>query len=83
LSSNFILNNTERKDQFEIFPFVHGFSNLLKENDPFESIKFPDVCPNEVMVGDTSHYDFSMVAGEFIEVYQNQARKCLISCNLL
>ena len=75
LSSNFILNATEHKDQFEIFPYLHSFSNIIKENDPFTPVKIPDVCPNEVMVGDVTNYDFSMVAGEFIEVYQNQARK--------
>ena len=45
-------------------------------------MKIPDVCPNEVMVGDPTNYDFSMVAGEFIEVYQNQPKKwdCIVTC---
>jgi carnosine N-methyltransferase len=31
LSSNFILNIVEHKEQFELFPFIHCFSNLKKD----------------------------------------------------
>lgn len=37
-------------------------------------IKIPDICPNEVMT-DPSIYDFSMVAGEFIDAYGKQKGK--------
>lgn len=79
LASNFILNQTDHKEQFEVFPFIHCFSNLKTEEQAFKKIKIPDICPSnsficpymnidEAMTSDKT-YDFSMVAGEFVEVY--------------
>ncbi len=68
LASNFILNQTKKKEQYEVYPFIHCFSNLKTEDQAFMKVKIPDVCPNEVMTGD-KEYDFSMVAGEFVDVY--------------
>ena len=47
-------------------------------------VKIPDVCPNEVMRGD-KQYDFSMVAGEFVEVYSKQVGTwdCIVTCFFL
>lgn len=49
-------------------------------------MKIPDVCPNEAMKGDTT-YDFSMVAGEFVEVYGKQEQEgtwdCVVTCFFL
>ena len=69
LPSNFILNQTESAEQFEIYPFIHCFSNLRKVENAFQKIMVPDVCPNQVFVHDHSQFDFSMTAGEFIDVY--------------
>ena len=80
LSSNFVLNYTTKSDQYEVYPFLHCFSNLKTEEQAFTKIKFPDVCPSkctsvnhldEVMKSD-KEYEFSMVAGEFVEVYGKQ-----------
>lgn len=77
LASNFVLNQSDRKEQFELYPFIHNFSNLKREDQAFLKIKVPDICPSklefinfldEAMTRD-KEYDFSMVAGEFIEVY--------------
>ena len=69
LASNFILNSSQRSDQFQLFPFIHNWSNLKRSEQAFQPISVPDVCPNEHLSATES--DFSMVAGEFIEVYQN------------
>ncbi len=48
LASNFILNQSDRKEQFEIFPFIHNFSNLKQEDQAFLKIKIPDICPSKI-----------------------------------
>ncbi len=84
LASNWILNNSERKNQFEVYPFIHNFSNLKTEDQAFLKVKIPDVCPAEAMTSD-KQYDFSMVAGEFIEVYSKQETQwdCVVTCFFL
>jgi carnosine N-methyltransferase len=47
LSSNFILNQTDRKEQYPIYPFIHCFSNLKTEEQAFKQIMIPDICPSE------------------------------------
>lgn len=68
IPSNFMLNQVSEKYEFEIYPFIHQRSNILNREDQFRSIKIPDVLTNEVPEG----VDFSMVAGDFIELYSNQ-----------
>ena len=72
IASNFILNLIEEKEQFTIQPFIHNFSNLFEEKDPFEAYQIPDVNPSSEMPPES---DFSMVAGEFVEVYDKQVEE--------
>ena len=67
LASNYILNQVDGKEIFEIYPFVLNFCNLFEEKDPFEPYKIPDVNPFDLIKPDS---DFSMVAGEFVEIYK-------------
>ena len=50
-----------------MFPYMHSFSNLRAEEDAFEEVKFPDEVPMKEIEEGT---DFSMIAGEFLEVYR-------------
>jgi carnosine N-methyltransferase len=79
LTSDFILNKIEASSQFSLFPFIHDFSNVLKLDDVFKRLEVPDVCPADVLPADS---DFSMVAGEFVEVYSKQIEcwDCIITC---
>jgi carnosine N-methyltransferase len=79
ITSDYILNKTNKAEEFEIFPFIHDFSNVMSTKDIFKSVKVPDVCPAEVLSHDA---DFSMVAGEFVEVYskQLQAWDSIVTC---
>ncbi|KAF8944723.1 hypothetical protein BGZ47_003789 [Haplosporangium gracile] len=65
LASNFILNKTQQINQFKIYPYIHSFSNIIKSSDVLTEATIPDVNPSEIPRGT----DFSMVAGDFIEVY--------------
>ena len=79
LTSDFILNKIEQAQQFSLHPFIHDFSNVLKIEEVFKEIKIPDICPGEVLPATS---DFSMVAGEFIEIYSKQPDSwdCIITC---
>jgi carnosine N-methyltransferase len=45
LTSNHILNFTQRAEEFELYPFVHEFSNHLTRADQFHKVLVPDVHP--------------------------------------
>ncbi|KAF8955490.1 hypothetical protein BGZ46_002630 [Entomortierella lignicola] len=65
LASNFILNKTTQVNQFKIYPYIHSFSNIVRSEDLLTEAFIPDVNPREIPSGT----DFSMVAGDFLEVY--------------
>ncbi|KAI9596411.1 N2227-like protein-domain-containing protein [Syncephalis fuscata] len=75
-----LYNSVERVGQHEIYPFVHVFSNIRDSQDMLKSIAVPDVLPSNL----PPNVDFSMVAGEFIEVYdipeQYGSWDCIVTC---
>ncbi|KAK9767014.1 hypothetical protein K7432_003489 [Basidiobolus ranarum] len=81
LAANFILNRTTETEQFEIYPFVHSQSNAIKEEHILQKVLIPDVLPS----GLPSTCDFSMVAGDFLEVYGSESDNignwdCIVTC---
>ena len=71
LCSNFIFNNTTKKDEFILQPFIHSFSNIFNEETPFKKILIPDEnLAEELSKTDTG--EMSMVAGEFCHVYKDK-----------
>ena len=69
LTSEFILNDVENENQFDIFPYIHNFSNLIKLDDAFAKYSVPDVSPGEKLPLDA---DISIIAGDFLRVYCRQ-----------
>ncbi|KAI9313718.1 N2227-like protein-domain-containing protein [Dichotomocladium elegans] len=65
LASNLILNRAAESGQYEIYPFVHSFSNIRSSAQQLTPIRIPDIVPSNL----PSTADFSMAAGEFVEVY--------------
>jgi carnosine N-methyltransferase len=71
LCSNFIFNNTTKKDEFVLQPLIHSFSNIFNEETPFKKILIPDEnLAEELSKTDTG--EMSMVAGEFCRVYKDK-----------
>jgi len=68
ITSNYFLNRVERVDQFELFPNVHQFSNTWALEDQLRGVRIPDIIPQ----GLPQTADFSMTAGDFLEVYGGQ-----------
>lgn len=69
LASQWVLNETKSAFCQSIFPFVLSTSNRMGKDDHLREIKIPDIWPTEEIKPGT---DFSMCAGEFVEVYQDQ-----------
>lgn len=63
--SNFILNRCKFENEWTIFPYVHQWTNNWSYDDQIRSIQFPDVNPSDL----PSDTNFSMAAGDFLDVY--------------
>ncbi|KAJ3271862.1 hypothetical protein HDV01_006147 [Terramyces sp. JEL0728] len=66
LTSNFILNQIEKPNSAEIYPYIHQFSNMPSAQIQTKLVTFPDV---QIYDSFPKTADFSMVAGDFTEVY--------------
>ena len=82
-ASNYILNQCKYKNSTTVYPWVHQYCNNVQADDVTRPTKFPDVDP--CLSPDSN---FSMIAGDFLEVYQdpsytNSFDVSLPSCTLL
>ena len=68
ITSNYFLNRVESLEQFELYPHIHQFSNVWSASDQLKAVRIPDVIPQGLPEGS----DFSMTAGDFLEVYGGQ-----------
>lgn len=73
--SKWVLNETWATNTHTIYPFVLSLAHRSGARDHMRGVQIPDVCPSEVLcpggvmpVG----MEFSMCAGEFVDVYQDQ-----------
>lgn len=60
----------EEVNALTLYPWIHQFSNNKKSSDQTRPIRFPDINPQSLPL--TS--DFSMVAGDFVEVYSDSGK---------
>lgn len=81
LGSNFILNQEIEPHSIPIFPWLHQFSNMPSHEIQTQKILIPDVCPATLLPPDA---DFSMIGGDFMEVYAEHNQKdqwdCIVTC---
>ncbi|KAI9438377.1 N2227-domain-containing protein [Lactarius indigo] len=68
LASFFILNRTQQVHQHTIYPYVHTLSNVPDRAALLKQVQIPDVLPSDLPPGS----NFSLVAGDFEEVYGQQ-----------
>ncbi|KAM9392862.1 carnosine N-methyltransferase [Pholidichthys leucotaenia] len=75
--SNFVLNRCKEVNDLTLYPWIHQFSNNKKSSDQTRSIQFPDINPQSLPLDS----DFSMVAGDFVEVYADpESWDCVATC---
>ncbi|XP_033624920.1 carnosine N-methyltransferase-like [Asterias rubens] len=76
-ASHFVLNRSVEVDCFTIYPWAHQFSNLRSSSQQIRPVTIPDTDPS----GLREDADFSMVAGDFLEVYKKTAVwDCVATC---
>ncbi|TSR04274.1 Carnosine N-methyltransferase [Bagarius yarrelli] len=76
-SSNFILNRCEKENSLTLYPWIHQFSNNKMSHDQTRGVTFPDVKPHHL----PPDSDFSMTAGDFLEVYtDSNTWDCVATC---
>ncbi|KAJ4490072.1 N2227-domain-containing protein [Lentinula aciculospora] len=68
LASFLILNKTKQPNMHTIYPYVHSFSNIPDQTSMLRAITIPDVEPTL-----PSGSDFSLVAGDFEEIYGGES----------
>lgn len=73
LTSNFILNQCQKRNEFTVYPFVLDTCNNWTYEDQLRPIHFPDICPSE---SDPERENtFSMSAGDFLDSARNEINK--------
>lgn len=55
----------EKVNSLTLYPWVHQFSNNKMSGDQTRAVTFPDINPHSL----PPDSDFSMTAGDFLEVY--------------
>ncbi|TRY81920.1 hypothetical protein DNTS_013384 [Danionella cerebrum] len=76
-SSNFVLNRCDEENALTIYPWIHQFSNNKRSSDQTRPVSFPDVNPQSL----SADADFSMVAGDFQEIYSEpEVWDCVATC---
>jgi len=68
IASNYVLNRCKSRNSCTIYPWIHQYTNNLAVEDQIKPVTFPDIDPAQDMPKDAN---FSMVAGDFLEVYSD------------
>jgi carnosine N-methyltransferase len=80
LGSNFILNSAQGIDHTAIHPFAHQYINNRSVANQLCKVNIPDVDTFDL----PPTAQFSMAAGDFLEVYTEEAQwDCIASCFFL
>ncbi|XP_071489172.1 carnosine N-methyltransferase-like [Diadema antillarum] len=69
IASHFVLNRSMELDMFTLYPWILYFSNNKCAANQIRPIQFPDINPSLL----SPKAQFSMVAGDFLEVYTEEA----------
>ena len=80
IASNFVLNKSRERNCYTIHPWIHQHSNNLSAQDQLWPVKFPDINPANV----PPDFNFTMIAGDFLEVYSDDkylsSQDCVVTC---
>ncbi|KAG5308821.1 CARME methyltransferase, partial [Acromyrmex insinuator] len=76
-ASNFVLNKCRDINLYQVHPWVHQYMNNLKPEHQTQAVSFPDVSPSDL----PGNAQFSMTAGDFLEVYTESSHwDCIATC---
>lgn len=80
ITCSWVLNHTKRANQFDLYPFILDFSNVVNRKHQLKAVKIPDVHPGTDLVESikqTNSHPFgrmSMTASDFLVLYSDQRR---------
>ena len=78
ITSSWVLNHTERAEQFDLYPFVLDFSNVIEREHQLKAVKIPDIHPGADLVKSIHATNsrpsdrMSMTAADFVALYSDQ-----------
>ncbi|XP_043916784.1 carnosine N-methyltransferase isoform X2 [Protopterus annectens] len=76
-SSNFVLNRCFEVKGMTLYPWLHQFSNNKASADQIRPVNFPDINPHGLPLDS----NFSMTAGDFLEIYTElDTWDCIATC---
>lgn len=76
-ASYFVLNKCKVPNAYRLHPWVHQYMNNLHLEHQTQSVQFPDTNPSHL----PPKVQFSMVAGDFVEVYtEHNDWDCVATC---
>lgn len=81
LASNWVLNSAKHAEQFDLYPFVMDFSNLLNRESQMRMVKIPDVHPGTELGYTSDNPDvhpggrMDMTAADFIVLYGDEKHR--------
>jgi len=76
-ASNFVLNRCQGLDTFRVYPWTQQFVNTISGHDVTRPSSFPDLDPSSL----PRNAQFSMAAGDFLEVYTDaNTWDCVATC---
>jgi len=73
-----IVNRCHDVNMYTLYPWVHQYCNNMSNADQIRPIEFPDVSPTDM----PPNSNFSMAAGDFLEVYEDAGMLYLQLCAL-
>ncbi|KAF3481243.1 uncharacterized protein GIQ15_04002 [Arthroderma uncinatum] len=83
VTSSWVLNRTQRKEECAVYPFVLHFSNLRTREQQFKKVLIPDVHPGSAVKGYENDKkemtkmrgSMSMTAADFLLLYNEDANR--------
>uniref|UniRef100_A0A7S2UVA9 carnosine N-methyltransferase n=1 Tax=Fibrocapsa japonica TaxID=94617 RepID=A0A7S2UVA9_9STRA len=87
LTSNYLLNCLDQQSSVAIFPYIDSACNNKSASDMLRRVLLPDKTCHDLLADTTAKNggemaDFSMAAGDFMDIYGNQVEcwDCVVTC---
>jgi carnosine N-methyltransferase len=81
MAGNYIMNEIQRAEQWQICPWLDSTCNVINTSDPYTPVFIPDRTAADIITSGKFHHSgadndttqpyprFSMAAGDFVEIY--------------
>ena len=73
ICSDFIFNDNNYANKYQIEPLIHNFNCLKNENAPFQKFNFPDENIKEIM-SENNFGEINVLPGDFVRSYKDKSK---------